>query len=223
MGVSRFYACSNGTFGEPINAFRTLEKKLIQEQRKLCGKKKFSQNWKKQKKKVARVHRKIRNSRLDDLHKHSTVLARNHGVIYAENLRVKNMSRSAKGTREEPGKNVRAKSGLNKAVLDQGWSEFMRQLDYKLSWQGGQLVRVPPAYTSQICSCCGHVSKNNRKSQSLFVCESCGLEIHADLNAAINIHTLGQRGINACGDEGLPSSVKQEPPGKSDQVPVLAA
>ena len=85
------------------------------------------------------------------------------------------------------------------------------------------MVRVPPAYTSQICSCCTHVSRNNRKSQSLFVCESCGIEIHADINAAINIHTLGQRGINACGDEGLLSSVKQELPEKSDQLLDLAA
>ena len=116
MGISRFYACSDGTFGKSINAFRILEKKLAQEQRKLSGKKKFSQNWKKQKKKVARVHRKIRDSRLDYLHKHSTALSRGYAVIYAEDLRVRNMCRSAKGTREEPGKNVRAKSGLNCSI-----------------------------------------------------------------------------------------------------------
>lgn len=218
MGISRFYTCSDGTFGEPLHAFRGLEGKLAREQRKLSRKKKFSQNWKKQKARVSDVHRKIRDSRRDFLHKHSTALTRHYGRIYAEELHIKNMSRAARGTKENPGQNVKAKSGLNKSVLDQGWSEFLRQLEYKLSWRGEELVKVPAWYTSQRCSRCGHISKNNRKSQSHFVCESCGLEIHADLNAAINIHTLGQRGINACGDEGLPSSLKQEPPGTGDIV-----
>ena len=222
MGISRFYTCSDGTFAEPLNAFKSLEKELAMQQRKLARRKKFSQNWKKQKAKVASVHRKIRDSRLDYLHKHSTALSRAYAVVYAEDLQVKNMSRSARGTKENPGKNVRAKSGLNKSILDQGWSEFMRQLKYKLGWRGGALIKVPAQYTSQKCVRCGHVSKNNRKSQSLFVCESCGFELNADLCAAINIHTLGQRGINACGDEGLLSSVKQEPPGNGDKVPALA-
>jgi putative transposase len=81
---------------------------------------------------------------------------------------------------------------------------------------------LDPPYTSQTCSGCGHVSKNNRKSQSKFVCENCGLTIHADHNAAINIHTLGQRGINACGDERLFSSLKQEPSGTSNLLPIPA-
>jgi len=238
MGIARFYTCSDGSFAEPLSAFKVLEKNLAREQRKLSRKRKFSQNWKKQKAKVAQVHRKIRDSRLDYLHKHSTALSLAYAVVYAEDLQVRNMSRSARGTREEPGKNVRAKSGLNKAILDQGWSEFMRQLGYKLSWRGGELIKVPAWYTSQKCSRCGHISKNNRKSQSRLECEACGLSIHADLNAAINIHTLGQRGmnpvecctaaspggeinrVNACGDEGLPSPVKQEPPGTGDKVPV---
>lgn len=222
MGISRFYTCSDGTFCEPLNVFRSLGEKLSREQRKLSRKKKFSQNWKKQKAKVAKVHRKIRDVRLDFLHKHSTALVGIYGRIYAEDLQVKNMSRSARGTRENPGKNVRAKSGLNKSILDQGWSEFMRQLGYKLSWRGGKLIKVPPHHTSQTCSGCGHVSKTNRKSQSLFVCEACGLEMNADHNAAINIHTLGQRGINACGDEGVLSSLKQELSGNGDRVPGLA-
>jgi putative transposase len=223
MGVSWFYTCSDGSCAEPLNAFGALAEKLAKEQRKLARMVKFSANWKKQKTKVNQIHRKIRDTRLDFLHKESTKLAAAFGVIYAEDLEVKNMTGSAKGTIEDPGRNVKAKSGLNRSILDQGWGEFMRQLEYKLTWRGGQLVKVPPAYTSQACSDCGHVSKNNRKSQSLFVCENCGREIHADLNAANNIQTLGQRGINACGDEGLPSSWKQEPPGTSDQLPGLAA
>ena len=118
-----------------------------------------------------------------------------------------NMCRFAKGTREEPAKNVRAKSGLNKSILDQGWSEFMGQLGYKLSWRGGELVKVPPHHTSQACSRCGHISKGNRRSQSRFVCEACGLEMNADHNAAINIKTLGQRGL-AC--EANPARDRQQ-------------
>ena len=221
MGISRFYTCSDGTFSKPLKSFKKMEEKLSREQRKLSRKKTFSQNWKKQKAKVNKVHRKIRDVRLDFLHKHSTVLAGSYGRIYAEDLQVKNMSRSAKGTKEEPGKNVQAKSGLNKSILDQGWSEFMRQLDYKLNWRGGQLLKIPPQHTSQTCSRCGHVSKTNRRSQSRFVCEACGLEINADHNAAINIKTLGQRGM-ACGSNRT-SGRKHDLPGNGDRVPVLAA
>lgn len=223
MGISRFYTCSDGSFADPLNAFKTLALRLAGEQRKLSCKVKFSANWRKQKAKVGKVHRKIRNARMDFLHRESTTLAKSFAVVYAEDLVVKNMTRSAKGTTEEPGRNVRAKSTLNKYILDQGWGEFMRQLDYKLSWKGGRLIKVPPQHTSQTCSMCGHVSKSNRRSQSRFVCELCGLKMNADRNAAINIHTLGQRGFNACGDERLLSSVKQELPGNGDRVPVLAA
>ena len=222
MGVARFYTCSDGSFLTPLNAFRSLQKKLAREQQNLSRKVKFSENWKKQKRRVAKIHRLICNSRRDFQHKASTILGRDFGQIVVEDLRVCNMLRSAKGNAENPGTNVKAKSGLNKSILDQGWSEFFRQLEYKLSWQGKKLVKIPPAYTSQTCSACGHVSKNNRKSQSKFICEKCGLTIHADHNAAINIHTLGQREINACGDEELFSSLKQEPSGTSNLLSIPA-
>ena len=85
-----------------------------------------------------------------------------------EDLKGRNMSRSAAGTLDQPGKNVRAKSGFNKSILDQGWFEFRRQLDYKLSWNGGWLVAVPPKNTSCECPCCGYVSADNRRKQSRF-------------------------------------------------------
>ncbi|MFP4586550.1 MAG: zinc ribbon domain-containing protein [Desulfohalobiaceae bacterium] len=90
-----------------------------------------------------------------------------------------------------------------------------------MNWRGGELVKVPPHHTSQTCCWCGHVSKINRRSQSRFVCEACGLEINADHNAAINTKTLGQRGL-ACGSNPA-GGRKQEPPGNGDKVPVLAA
>jgi len=222
LGVSRLFTLSDGSFMEPLDAFRNLEDKLAREQRKLSRKVRFSSNWRKQKARVNRVHRKIRDSRRDFLHKTSTALARSYAVLYAEDLSVRAMSASAKGTVDNPGHNVRAKAGLNKAVLDQGWSELLRQLDYKLFRRGGELVRVSPRDTSRACSRCGNVSENNRKSQSRFECTACGLVMHADENAAINIATLGQRGRNACGDERLLSSMKQEPPGNGDRVPAPA-
>jgi putative transposase len=95
------------------------------------------------------------------------------------------MSASAKGTIEDPGRNVKAKSGLNKSILDQGWHGFHRMLEYKLDWQGGTLVEVDSRGTSQRCSCCGYTSKQNRLLQSVFKCQACGHEENADVNAGL--------------------------------------
>ena len=108
-----------------------------------------------------------------------------------EDLKVRNMSRSASGTFELPGKNVRAKAGLNKSILDQGWFGFRRQLEYKLKWLGGKLVVIPPQYTSQTCSHCGCVDRANRPTQAKFKCVACGFECNADHNAALNILAAG--------------------------------
>ena len=126
-----------------------------------------------------------------------TEISQNHAIVHVEELRVSNMSRSAKGTVSHPGRRVRCKSGLNKSILDQGWHEFQRQLDYKLSWRGGRLVKVPAANTSRTCPCCSHCSKGNRPSQSQFRCATCGFAANADLVAAINIARAGQARI-AC-------------------------
>ena len=112
---------------------------------------KYSQNWKKQQRRIAQLDIRIANCRHDFLHQLSTETSKNHAVICIENLQVKNMSRSARGTVEEPGSNVAAKSGLNKAILDQGWGTFRRMLEYKQLWRGGEVIAVPPRYTSQEC------------------------------------------------------------------------
>ncbi|MDT9155925.1 transposase, partial [Escherichia coli] len=85
------------------------------------------------------------------LHKATTTISQNHAMVCIEDLKVRNMSKSAAGTLDQPGRNVRAKSGLNRSILDQGWFEFRRQLDYKLQWHGGWLVAVPPHNTSRTC------------------------------------------------------------------------
>ncbi|NBN01441.1 transposase, partial [Proteus sp. G4463] len=86
-------------------------------------------------------------------------------MIVIEDLKVSNMSKSAKGTTERHGRNVKAKSGLNRSILEQGWYEMRRQLEYKQLWRGGQVLAIPPTYTSQKCACCGHTAKENRQSQ----------------------------------------------------------
>ena len=136
-----------------------------------------------------------------------------------EDLQIRNMSKSSKGNAETHGKQVKQKSGLNRAILDQGWGEFRRQLDYKLAWRGGHLIAVPPHNTSRTCPACGHASKDNRRSQAKFECVEGGYENNADVVGAINVLERGQR-LLACGEDGSgrgrktrakPASVKQEP------------
>lgn len=191
MGIARFATLSDGSHIEPLNSFRRHETALGKAQQAMSRKTKFSNNWKKAKARVQRIHSRIGNTRRDYLHKTTTTISQNHAMVCIEDLQVRNMSKSAAGSTEKPGKNVRAKSGLSKSILDQGWFEFRRQLDYKLAWQGGWLVAVPPQYTSQTCPCCGHVSKDNRQKQAKFECVECGFEENADLVGAINILRAG--------------------------------
>ena len=165
----------------------------------MSRKKKFSRNWQKQKQRVARIHRKIADIRRDFLHKCTSEISKSHAVIVLEDLRVKNMNGSAKGTVDAPGKNVRAKSGLNRAILDQGWYEFRRQLEYKHRWRGGKVICVEAMNTSLKCSQCGHIDRQNRATQSEFKCTECQYQDNADLNAAKNILAAGLV-VLACGD-----------------------
>ena len=210
MGVARFLTLSDGTFIEPVSAFKANQDKLAQAQRALARKVKFSANWQKQKAKINRIHTCIANLRRDYLHKASTQISKNHAMIVIEDLKVGNMSRSAKGDVENPGVNVKAKSGLNRSILDQGWYEFRRQLEYKQAFRGGEVLAVPAHHTSQTCPECQHVSPENRTSQARFQCVRCGFKENADRVGAINIKARGHR-VLACGETGFPDSVKQEP------------
>ena len=210
LGVRAFAAFSGGTIVEPLSSFRSMEKKLARAQRSLARKVKFSANWRKQKTRIAVLHERIADARGDFLHKLSTDVCKNHALIAIEDLRVSNMSRSAKGTIEAPGRNVRAKAGLNKSILDQGWGEFRRQLEYKALWAGGVLVAVPPQYTSQSCPECGLVDAGNRH-KTKFSCLGCGHTADADVNAAINILAAGHA-VMACGAvKAQATAAKQEP------------
>ncbi|KJK20529.1 hypothetical protein UB46_32200 [Burkholderiaceae bacterium 16] len=211
MGIARFATFSDGTFLAPLNSFKRHEARLRRYQRAMSHKTKFSNNWKKAKARVQRIHTRIGNARRDYLHKATTTISQNHAMVCIEDLQVRNMSRSAAGDTEAPGNNVWAKSGLNKSILDQGWFEFRRQLEYKLAWNGGWLIAVPPANTSRTCPCCGHASADNRTTQAKFACVACGFEENADVVGAINVLARGHR-VAACG-EWVQSgrSAKQEP------------
>ncbi|OXJ10628.1 MULTISPECIES: RNA-guided endonuclease InsQ/TnpB family protein [Burkholderia] len=211
VGIARFATMSDGTFLTPLNSFKKHEARLRRCQRAMSRKVKFSNNWIKARARVQRIHARIANARRDYLHKATTTISKNHAMVCIEDLQVRNMSRSAAGSTDAPGKNVRAKSGLNKAILDQGWFEFRRQLEYKLAWNGGWLVAVPPANTSRTCPACGYVSADNRTTQEKFACVECSYEENADVVGALNILARGHR-VAACGETVQSGrSMKQEP------------
>ncbi|MHB1201318.1 MAG: RNA-guided endonuclease InsQ/TnpB family protein, partial [Polaromonas sp.] len=218
VGIARFATMSDGSFIAPVNSFKKHQQRLARYQRRMSRKVKFSNNWKKAKARVQKIHTGIANARKDFLHKTTTTISKNHALVCIEDLQVRNMSRSSKGNSEQHGKKVRQKSGLNRAILDQGWGEFRRQLDYKVSWNGGMLLAVPPHHTSQTCPCCGHESKDNRQTQAKFLCVECGYENHADVVGAINVLERGYR-LLACGESAQSGrSMKQEPTEATSQI-----
>ena len=210
LGIKKLITTSNGQVFNPINSFKANQVKLARLQRKLKKKTKFSENWKKLNLKVNKLHHHIANIRHDYLHKVTTTLSKNHAMIVVEDLKVANMSKSAKGSIEKKGKNVKAKSGLNKSILDQGWSMLVDMLEYKQQWRGGLLVKVDPKYTSQTCSSCGHVAKENRLTQAKFSCVECGFSENADINASRNILAVGHTVLSVEGGCGKGRPAKQK-------------
>lgn len=160
--------------------------KMIKAQKVLSRRKKGSKNRAKAKEKLAKKHLKIRNKRDDFLHKISKKLSENQTII-VEDLKIKNMSKQAKGTVENPNNRAKAKRGLNRSILQQSWGRFFQFLEYKLARNGGELIKVNPKNTSLTCSGCGHISKENRKTQANFTCKACNLSLNADYNASLNI------------------------------------
>ena len=183
-GVVDFVTLSDGEVVDQCQPLKRHASKLASLQRRLARKRKFSNNWKKGKANITRLHQRIANTRKDFVHKASDSISKNHAVVAIEDLAVKNMSRSAS-------KNGRAKRGLNRAILDASPFELRRQLTYKMLWRGGLLVVVPPQNTSRSCPECGYVSKDNRKTQAKFACVRCGFSAPADFVAACNIKEAG--------------------------------
>ena len=211
VGIANLATLSDGTVFEPVNSFKKHQQRLARYQRAMSRKQKFSSNWKKAKSKVQKLHTRIANVRKDYLHKTSTTISQNHAIVCIEDLKIKNMSKSANGTIEKPGRNVKAKSVLNRSILDQGWFEFRRQLEYKELWRGGEVLAVPARNTSRKCPICDHISADNRKTQAAFKCTACGHEANADVNAACNILAAGHADL-ACGEiVQADFSMNQEP------------
>lgn len=167
MGIAYFCADSNGNLIENPKHFKKYEDMLRVENRSLARKKKLSNRWKRQAKKLGMLHHKIANVRKDFLHKESTKLAKQYNTIYVEDLKITNMVRN---------------KNLSKHILDCGWGQFRTMLSYKTN-----IIRVNPKYTSQICNECGVKDATSRISQSEFVCKHCGNISNADTNAAKNI------------------------------------
>ena len=205
--------------GEQLPGLRDLDRRarrLARHQRRVARRVRGSRNQRKARDHVARVHRKISRARQDHHHKLSTELVRRCSVIAIEDLHVKSMSASASGTIQAPGTNVRAKTGLNRSILQQGWGSFVTMLGWKMQAAAGRLITVPAAYTSQMCSACGHCAAENRTTQAGFACVACGHAQNADHNAARNI--LARALSTAAGTAALPGGTGEVTPVRYERV-----
>jgi len=185
FGVVRRATFSDGVVVPPVDVSWEENRKAVY-QRRLKNKIKFSQNWKKAIRKISKLESRIANIRKDQTHKFTSAYSKNHAVIVLGDLNIQNMSASAAGTIEEPGKNVKQRSGLNRSILRQGWGELGRQLEYKQGWAGGLVEYQSEAYTSQRCLVCEYTSSLNRTAQAEFKCIECGFSANADDVAAQN-------------------------------------
>lgn len=191
LGVAKTATCSDGRVFVTHESIARLKEKLAHHQARLASMTKGSRNYQKRKQTIAKLHWQIANCRENRCHEISRAVTASSSQIIVEDLNIKGMTKSAKGTVEEPGKNVAAKSALNREILNQGWGNMVDQIQYKVEEYGGSLTKVDPAYTSQKCSACGCVAKESRKSQSIFECVSCGHSENADVNASKNIRDRG--------------------------------
>ena len=183
LGIKDFVICSNGTVYPNMRFYEKSLRKLKISQRRLSKKQKGSKNREKQRIKVSKVHKKVKNQRNDYQHKISRELADNFNTICLETLNVKNMVKNKK---------------LAKAISDVSWSSFITKLDYKIAENQGKIVKISPFYpSSKTCSNCGCVKKELKLSERTYHCEECGFIIDRDLNASINILKTGLEQIEA--------------------------
>ncbi|MGE5135455.1 MAG: RNA-guided endonuclease InsQ/TnpB family protein [Gemmatimonadota bacterium] len=175
-------------------------------QRRLSRAKRGSSRRAKLKRRLARLHARNADARKDWAEQRSTEIAQRYDVIRIEDLQVRNMTRSARGTVENPGCNVAQKAGLNRAILNGAWSLFATRLEHKAP---GRVEKIDPRFTSQRCSACGHIAAESRKSQALFACVACNFTLNADVNAARNI--AAGHAVTARGGSPLGGPVNREP------------
>ena len=180
--------------------------RLLRLERKLARAKRGSNRRRDVKAQIARTKAREADRRKDWAEQASTDIARRFDVIRVEDLNIKGMTRSARGTAEQPGKNVAAKAGLNREIGRSGWGRLVERLEDKAP---GRVRKVPPAYTSQRCSACGHTARENRESQAVFPCTACGYACNADVNAARVI--AAGHAVNARGGDAVRRPVNREP------------
>ncbi len=191
LGVAVLVATSDGELVANPRPRRALSDRLAAAKRDRARRRRGSVRYRRASERIAAVKAKEARDRRNHLHKVSRSLVDTYDLICHEALRITDMSRSARGTIEHPGRNVAAKSGLNDAIADSGWGQLLGMVAYKAEDAGRQVVAVDPRHTSQRCAACGHVAKENRVSQAEFRCRACGHTAHADVNAACNILRAG--------------------------------
>ena len=196
LGVAHAVVTSKGDFHDSESWSDTQRSRLKRLERKKARQVKGSNRWQKTKLAIAKLHQHAQNKRTDFNHKVSNDLAKSHGTVVVENLKIQNMTQSAKGTIEEPGKNVAAKATLNRLILENAWGQLTHFIEYKCEREGSQFIKVAPQYTSQTCAKCWRQHSESRFSQSGFKCVYCGHEDNADLNAA---KVVKQKGIFSAG------------------------
>jgi putative transposase len=206
-GVAVSAALSTGELLHAPRLSRGESKRLKVLQQRLARAKRGSHRRAKTKRAIAKLKARDRDRRKDWVEKTTTELARRFDVIRFEALDVRAMTRSARGTVEQPGVGVAQKRGLNRSISRSGWGRLVARLQHKAL---GRVEQVPAAYTSQRCSACGHVAPGNRKSQAVFECEACTAgPCNADVNAARNI--AAGRAVTARGDLADGRSANREP------------
>lgn len=218
IGVVHAVALSDGRFFDlDTDKLKEIEAKIAVLKRKLSlnrssrmklaekglaepfDKNKPSRQRRRLKQKIQKLYRRMRCIRQDFYRKTAHTLAQEYGCVYAEDLKTKNMTKSAKGTVDNPGKKVKQKSGLNRAILRTGFYSLLLEILWQLEKAGGILIKVNPAYTSCLCPICGCCDKRNRPKQALFHCIACGHEQNADTVGAVNVYEKGRTGPSAHG------------------------
>ena len=211
LGIAQTVTTSDGqVYQIDSNRIKAIEKQIAQKQRALshnyearrqlakCSlaqafdKTKPSRKRRRLKVQIQKLYQKLRNIRKDFCQQTANAIARTVGMVYVEDLKIRNMTASAKGTIEEPGQRVKQKSGLNKAMLRFSPHQLVSSLEWALLKHGGYVTKVNPAYTSQTCPSCGHCEKENRPTQVEFKCRQCGYANNADVVGAINVLNRGR-------------------------------
>ncbi|WP_405088020.1 RNA-guided endonuclease InsQ/TnpB family protein [Microbispora sp. NBC_01389] len=220
-GITVALALSDGTTREhgpwlrdgEKQRLRRLEKKSARQRRTRTPGRPASRRLARTYDRIARLRATAKRRALNWQHQTTTELARAFGVVVVEDLTITNMVRSAKGTVDQPGRNVRQKAGLNRAIVGQAWGRTVTLLEYKTRDRGGLVVKVPAAGTSQTCHRCGHRDPAARDG-TRFSCvnPACGWAGHADTNAAINIRNAAGTAVSGRGDLGAARSAKRQPP-----------